>query len=354
MNQLKKFFCLLAAVLMFLGCTCTSQVYQVQAKAMTKQQVNAKITALEQQIKTLKNQKKTELAREKKEKAGARYVFAEVVCGSPYILYDTLSNGYFWVNDSRYLDNLLVAAMGYVKLTGNYRTYNGITCAECNSVKVTNKSSSIQKKIDSKKKALKKYQNSLKDKVTLENEKIKVGKTVKISKSWKYSGAYNTLTWKSSDKQIATVDKNGKVTAKKAGTVTITAKASLSGITSKCKVTVVEEQNVNPSYEETGSEMFFGAYAYETRNENINASGITYITLYVYQQEGEDIGNISIESSDDGIASFEEAEMVGDNEYELGFRIGRPGRAVITAAAENGLTAQCTLDYIAEYNDPGV
>lgn len=48
-------------------------------------------------------------------------------------------------------------------------------------------------------------------------------------------GSSKKIIWKSSDKKIATV-KKGRVTAKKAGRVTITAKAN--GITKKCTVTI--------------------------------------------------------------------------------------------------------------------
>lgn len=50
-------------------------------------------------------------------------------------------------------------------------------------------------------------------------------------------GASSKVKWSSGNKKIATVNANGKVTAKKAGKVTITAKAN--GKTAKCKVTVV-------------------------------------------------------------------------------------------------------------------
>lgn len=49
--------------------------------------------------------------------------------------------------------------------------------------------------------------------------------------------ATEKITWESSDTKIASVDKNGKITAKKTGTVTITAKTS-NGKKATCKVTV--------------------------------------------------------------------------------------------------------------------
>ena len=50
-------------------------------------------------------------------------------------------------------------------------------------------------------------------------------------------GASGNVAWKSSDKKVAAVDANGKVTGKMAGTVTIT--ASESGQSAECKVTVL-------------------------------------------------------------------------------------------------------------------
>lgn len=69
---------------------------------------------------------------------------------------------------------------------------------------------------------------------TVKVEKIKItGKTAMKAKSKQNlkltitpaTADNSKVTWSSSDKKIATVDKNGKVTAKKKGTVTITAKA---------------------------------------------------------------------------------------------------------------------------------
>ena len=56
-------------------------------------------------------------------------------------------------------------------------------------------------------------------------------------------GSTSKITWKSSDTKVATVDMNGKVTAKMAGTVTITAAAA--GKTATCTVTVLYKDVTN-------------------------------------------------------------------------------------------------------------
>ena len=42
--------------------------------------------------------------------------------------------------------NLITMTHGYVKLSKKYKNYNGITCAVCTAVKVSNKSYDIKKK----------------------------------------------------------------------------------------------------------------------------------------------------------------------------------------------------------------
>ena len=64
--------------------------------------------------------------------------------------------------------------------------------------------------------------------------KLKKGKSSTLKVSAKAANK-KKVTWKTSNKKIATV-KNGKVTAKKKGTVTIT--VTQNGVSSKCKVTV--------------------------------------------------------------------------------------------------------------------
>ena len=66
---------------------------------------------------------------------------------------------------------------------------------------------------------------------------LDVGKSYTLTKTVSPLNAVTSYTWSSSNTSVATVDKNGKVTAKKAGTATITVKTS-NGKTATCKVTV--------------------------------------------------------------------------------------------------------------------
>lgn len=69
--------------------------------------------------------------------------------------------------------------------------------------------------------------------------KIYVGKTKTLTATVAPSDATNkNVTWKTLDSKIATVNKNGKITAVKAGTTYITATTANGKYTAKCKVTV--------------------------------------------------------------------------------------------------------------------
>jgi len=67
---------------------------------------------------------------------------------------------------------------------------------------------------------------------------LKVGEIIKLKATLKPKNVTDkTITWKSSNKKVATVDKNGKVTAKKKGTCVITVTIA-NGKKAKCKITV--------------------------------------------------------------------------------------------------------------------
>lgn len=68
--------------------------------------------------------------------------------------------------------------------------------------------------------------------------KLKMTKTLKLKATMKPASALSELTWKTSDRKVATVSKNGVVKPKKPGTTTITVKTA-NGKTAKVKVRVV-------------------------------------------------------------------------------------------------------------------
>lgn len=87
------------------------------------------------------------------------------------------------------------------------------------------------------------------------NVTLEEGKT----KTLKINGATDTVTWKSSNKSIASINSNGVIKAKKAGTTTITVKCG--NYTFKCKVTVTKKP---PTYKELAKKM----KAFAKKNKN--------------------------------------------------------------------------------------
>lgn len=72
-------------------------------------------------------------------------------------------------------------------------------------------------------------------------ETMYVGDTETLTATISPSNVTNKkITWKTSDKDIVTIDSNGKITAKKVGTAEITASTS-NGKTSSIKINVIEE-----------------------------------------------------------------------------------------------------------------
>lgn len=78
-------------------------------------------------------------------------------------------------------------------------------------------------------------------KITLSSaqENIHVGDSLTLKATVEPTGSLDTVTWSSSDSEVATVDANGKVTAVGAGKAIITAKAG--NQTATCEVTVYED-----------------------------------------------------------------------------------------------------------------
>lgn len=86
-------------------------------------------------------------------------------------------------------------------------------------------------------------------------------------------------SWTSSKKEVATVDKKGKVTAKKAGKATITAKLE-DGSTLKCKVVVKKNQYSNSKL--TTSDVYYGEGAMGAYSASFDKNGNLVVkTIFV-------------------------------------------------------------------------
>lgn len=109
----------------------------------------------------------------------------------------------------------------------------------------------------------------------LKNKTLTLKATVK--------GKSQKVTWSTSNKKIAAVNQKGKVTAKKAGTVTITAKAN--GVTAKCKITVkektVERVRLNTSYSASRESYQLLGQTKEGRTVWTFTTGKNYIAMQV-------------------------------------------------------------------------
>lgn len=127
------------------------------------------------------------------------------------------------------------------------------------------------------------------------------------------------LTWSSSDTGVATVDSNGKVTAKAAGTATITATAA-SGITAACEITVSDEV------------IEVTAVSLDRTKATIKVGKSLQLTATI-EPSGATDQKLEWTSSDSDIAIVTDGRVTGV----------APGEVTITVKTTNGKTATCTI-----------
>lgn len=140
--------------------------------------------------------------------------------------------------------------------------------------------------------------------------------TLKYSLSPKKS--YSKVSWSSSNSNVATVDKNGKVTAKSVGTAEITVK-TLNGKKAVCKITVQNPPATSVKINKT--KLVLSIAEYETLTATISPSDTT--------------DKISWSSSNTKVATV-------DNEGKV-TAIG-VGKVTITAKATSGVFANCEVE----------
>ena len=130
-----------------------------------------------------------------------------------------------------------------------------------------------------------------------------------------------TVKWSSSNEAVATVDSNGKVTAKKAGTAVITATSS-NGKTAGCTVTVKQKEIAITGISLNKSTTSLTEGESETLTATITPSNAT--------------GDKTVKWS-----SSNEAVAAVDSNGKVTAK--KAGTAVITATSSNGKSASCTV-----------
>ena len=129
------------------------------------------------------------------------------------------------------------------------------------------------------------------------------------------------VSWRSSNSEVATVDANGTVTAKRAGTAVITA-TSTNGKSAGCTVTVSKK------------EIPITEISLDKSSATLTEGETTTLTATVLPENTTDSKSVSWSSSNSEVATVDANGTVTAK---------RAGTAVITATSTNGKTAGCTV-----------
>lgn len=149
---------------------------------------------------------------------------------------------------------------------------------------------------------------------------VTIGDTYTFSPQIIQEGATTTLTWKSSNTSVATVNSSGKVTAKTVGTANITCTAT-NGVSATCKVTVTPILVTGVSLNKTSA--------------TVNCGSTLQLTATVTPSNATN-KNVNWKSSNTNVATVNSSGLVTAK---------TPGQCTITATAADGSgkSASCTV-----------
>ena len=192
-KKIQKFICGLLIMAMVVTCFQTQTVYA--ETHYTKAKLTKMINATKKEVTTAKKKWESEKKKYKSQTKGTTAIYGDIISSNPCIIYSySLTGGsYYWVENSKNLDSLISSAGGYLKLSGKYKNYNGITCAVGRAVKVTANPEKYKRTYDEKVKKLDKLKKAIKNyaKFDKKEKTIYLNKKIKIYYWWKYPEDYN-------------------------------------------------------------------------------------------------------------------------------------------------------------------
>lgn len=206
----------------------------VTVDAMTKKQVNSEITRVKKQIS--KDTKAYPKVQMQDNQTNARYTQIYGFISSrenPFVVLDDTSGKYLSFKDPSGLsivEQNQNAVSGLALISDKSFTWNGYAVYEASVVSYAHKAKDILDRIDSNNARLRDLQNSKKELLAIDGATISRGQSAKLVTHFSYNTQdINKLTWKSSNKKVVTVSRDGVVTGKKRGSAVISAKLSVTG-----------------------------------------------------------------------------------------------------------------------------
>lgn len=171
----------------------------------------------------------------------------------------------------------------------------------------------------------------------------------------KVSGTKSKITWTSSKKTVATVSSKGVVTAKKAGSATITATVSSKKYT--CKVTVIEKFNATTASKNIKSELIDTGKGVIAILKNNNKYPIAVDATLVYMDaSGKAIGkstadNYYFESGKECALSFSgpydgDYNSVGYDTYKISYKVSFLSSSIKSALSDIEVESNIGVDNV--------